>query len=144
MKKIIKGKVYDTDTARHIGWWENGQGNLDYIQETLYCKRTGEYFLYGDGGARTKYSKMQGTNSWSSGEMIIPLTYDAAREWAENHLNENDYLKEFEPITDDNTKTNCTFYMGNGTMEMLKEYARRQEKSVSECLENIIIDTVKK
>ena len=47
-------------------------------------------------------------------------------------------------MPDDNTKTNCTFYMGNETMEMLKEYARRQEKSVSECLENIIIDTVKK
>lgn len=144
MKKIIKGKIYDTDTARHIGWWENGQGNLDYIQETLYCKRTGEYFLHGDGGPRTKYSKMQGTNSWSSGEMIIPLTYDTAREWAENHLSEDDYLKEFEPVADDDNKINCSFYITGGTMELLKDYARRQQKSMSECLEDMIVETVKK
>ena len=144
MKKISNGKVYDTETARYIGDWDNKQCEQDYICEKLYCKRTGEYFLYGEGGPMTKYSKMEGANSWSSGEMIIPLIYDAARKWAEEHLKADDYLKEFEPMPDDNTKTNCTFYMGNETMEMLKEYARRQEKSVSECLENIIIDTVKK
>lgn len=146
MKKIINAKVYDTDTARYVGWWDNGcgQGDFDYVREELYCKRTGEYFLYGEGGARTKYSEMEGSNTWTSGAMIIPLTYDAAREWAEEHLKADDYLDEFEPMPDDNTKTNCTFYMGNGTIELLKEYARRQEKSVSECLENIIIDTVNK
>lgn len=145
MKKIINAKVYDTDTARHIGLWKNGQSSdLDYIQETLYCKRTGEYFLYGEGGPRTKYSKMIGANSWSGGEMIIPLTYDVAREWAENHLNENDYLKEFEPTADNDNKINCSFYITGGTMELLKDYARRQQKSMSECLENIIIDAVNK
>lgn len=146
MKKIINGKVYDTETARHIGRWENGcgGGDLDYVCEKLYCKRTGEYFLYGEGGARTKYSEMIGTNSWSSGEMIIPLTYNAAREWAEDHLEADDYLEEFEPKADDDNKINCSFYITGGTMELLKDYARRQQKSVSECLENIIIDTVKK
>lgn len=146
MKKIINGKVYDTDTARYVGSWENGcyQNDYNYVSEELYCKRTGEYFLYGEGGAGTKYSEMIGTNSWSSGEMIIPLTYDIARKWAEEHLKADDYLEEFEPMPDDNTKTNCTFYMGNGTIELLKDYARKQQKSMSECLENIIIDAVKK
>ena len=146
MKKIINAKIYDTDTARYVGWWDNGcgQGDFDYVSEELYCKRTGEYFLYGEGGARTKYSEMEGSNTWTSGAMIIPLTYDAARKWAEEHLKADDYLKEFEPIADDDNKINCSFYITGGTMELLKEYARRQQKSVSECLENIIIDAVNK
>lgn len=144
MKKISNGKVYDTETARYIGGWNNKQCEQDYICEKLYCKRTGEYFLYGDGGPRTKYSKMEGYNTWVGGEMIIPLTYDKAKEWAEEHLKADDYLKEFEPIADNNNKINCSFYITGGTMEMLKKYARRQQKSMSECLENIIIDTVNK
>lgn len=144
MKKISNGEVYDTETARYIGGWDNKHCEQDYICEKLYCKRTGEYFLYGDGGPRTKYSKMEGYNTWVGGEMIIPLTYDKAKEWAEEHLKADDYLKEFEPIADNNNKINCSFYITGGTMEMLKKYARRQQKSMSECLENIIIDTVNK
>lgn len=143
MKKIINAKVYDTDTARHIGWWENEQSDLDYVQETLYCKRTGEYFLYGEGGARTKYSTMQGANSWSSGEMIIPLTYDAAREWAENHLETEKYLKEFEIESDDESKTKRSFYISNMNVEKLKEYARKNELSVSESLDKLLYKALK-
>lgn len=146
MKKIIDGKVYDTDTARFIGKWSNGcyGGDYNYVYEELYCKRTGEYFLYGEGGAGTVYSEMVGSNSWSSGEDIELLTYNEAREWAEEHLTADDYLDEFEAIPEDDSKTRCTIYMKNETIELLKEYAKRQEKGISECLENIVLDAVKK
>ena len=47
MKKIIRGRQYDTDTAQRIGSWDNGLSgtDLEYTSETLYRKRTGEFFL---------------------------------------------------------------------------------------------------
>ena len=50
MKKIIKGKVYDTDTARELASWANGGNWRDFshLEETLYRKKTGEYFLHGE------------------------------------------------------------------------------------------------
>lgn len=54
MKKIINGKKYDTDTAKEVGYSNNGllSTDIDYIEETLYQKKTGEFFLYGEGGCK--------------------------------------------------------------------------------------------
>ena len=53
MKKIINGRKYDTETAKHIGSRSEGQpGNFEYFTEDLYLKKTGEFFLLGDGGPR--------------------------------------------------------------------------------------------
>lgn len=94
MKKIIKGKLYDTDTARRLGGDYGGEG-FSHWSEELYQKRTGEYFLYGHGGAMTKYAQALSDNSWSGGEKIMPLTFETARQWAEEHLSADTYAKEF-------------------------------------------------
>ena len=97
MKKIINGKLYDTDTAKNVGEWANA-GNwrdFNHIEETLYRKRTGEFFLYGEGGPMTKYAVSQGQNSWSGGEKIIPLSAAKAREWAEERLTADEYAEIF-------------------------------------------------
>ena len=45
MKKIINGKTYNTETAKEISEWSEGvYRDFTYIGETLYRKRTGEYF----------------------------------------------------------------------------------------------------
>ena len=101
MKKIINGKRYDTETAEEIGFWrtERSVTDFSYCEETLYRKRTGEFFIHGGGGARTKYaSESYGMYGW--GEAIVPLTYDEAREWAETHLDADRYEELF-PVTDD-------------------------------------------
>lgn len=97
MKKIINGKKYDTKTAALVGYWENGDdgGDLYYVHEELRRKRTGEYFLYGWGGACSKYGVSCGQNSWCGGEKITPLTEKEARAWAEEHLTADEYETEF-------------------------------------------------
>lgn len=97
MKKIINGKLYDTDTARMLGSWENTWDTRDFghVSEELYIKRTGEYFLYGEGGPSTRYAKTIGQNSWSGGAQIMPLSVEAAREWAEEHLSADKYAEIF-------------------------------------------------
>ena len=58
MKKIINGKVYDTDTAKLIGSWDNGiYGDLDSVSEDLYRKRTGEFFIFGHEGNEKRKPK---------------------------------------------------------------------------------------
>lgn len=96
MKKIISGLKYDTDTAQKMAYWDNNfPGNdFDWYSEILYRKRTGEYFLYGDGNANSKYSTSFGYKSRGGGEAIIPLTLEEAQKWAER-LDGEEYEKIF-------------------------------------------------
>ena len=93
MKKIINGKKYNTETATKLGDRWNGLAlnDLGRVYEELYRKKTGEYFLYGEGGALTKYSVSTGQNCWAGGKKIIPMTEDEAREWAEMWLDADEY-----------------------------------------------------
>lgn len=94
MKKIINGKLYDTDKARYLGGDSAGDGFSSWSEE-LYQKRTGEFFLYGEGGPMTKYAETVSGNTWTGGEKIMPLSLDAARQWAEEHLSADDYAEIF-------------------------------------------------
>lgn len=97
MKKIINNRLYDTDTAKFLGSWHNMADvrNFSYIHEELYRKRTGEFFLFGEGGPMSKYAVSCGQNSWSGGEKIIPLSPANAREWAEEKLTADEYAEIF-------------------------------------------------
>ena len=106
MKSIIKNKVYDTSTARFLGRYASEEtSSLDRTEESLYIKRTGEYFLFGEGGPRSRFAQYQGDGSFSGGWRIIPLSYDKAREWAEEHLDADQYISIFgEPDDEEGTE----------------------------------------
>ena len=93
MKKIINGKKYNTETANEVGYASSDLpvNDFGWWEETLYKKKTGEFFLYGSGNAASKYSTSCGQNCWSGGENIIPLTESAARSWAERYLSVDTY-----------------------------------------------------
>lgn len=96
MKKIINGKRYDTETAQLIG--SAGYSNRTdfcFWSEELYRKKTGEFFIYGEGGPASKYGRQIEQNTWSGGEQIIPLTLKEAQEWAEKYLDADKYEKVF-------------------------------------------------
>ncbi|MBQ1195338.1 MAG: hypothetical protein IIX44_03760 [Clostridia bacterium] len=95
MKMIINGKKYDTETATAVGMWDNERyGDFTHCREELHRKRTGEYFLYGQGGPMSKYSRSNG-NTTSGADDIIPLTEAEARAWAEKKLSADEYEKIF-------------------------------------------------
>lgn len=96
MKKIIAGKKYDTETAKKVGYWENHKQYTDFswFSETLYEKKTGEFFLHGEGNASSKYGEYYG-KMLCSGEEIIPLVEKEARAWAEAHLTGDQYEEIF-------------------------------------------------
>ena len=103
MKKVIKGRVYDTSTAKKISECDNGvYGNdINACSETLYRTKsfpyTGCYFLHGCGGANTKYATVL-DGSWGSGEKIIPLDEESAIEWAKGHMSEDAYKLAFKSL----------------------------------------------
>lgn len=103
MKKIINGKLYSTETAHFLGSWDNGciPGDFNYLAESLYLKRTGEYFIYGEGGPRSKYSVTCGQNGWSGGDAITPVSVDDSRQWAEDHLTADEYEEIFGTVSED-------------------------------------------
>lgn len=88
MRRIIKNKVYDTSTAKKIGTY---RGLFDNY-ESLYRKKTGEFFLHAYGGTNSK-------------ESIMPLTYDKAQEWAGTALTEEQYERIFFGVVDEYTET---------------------------------------
>ena len=143
MKRIINNKKYDTETAREIGNDNNGLGYRDFSHwsETLYCKRTGEYFLHGEGGPMTHYAVSCGSNSWSGGEKIIPLTYTDAREWAEKHLTTIQYEREFGEVTEDDSTTTLTLSMPQNVAELARRKAQESGKSLSAFIADLIRST---
>ncbi len=98
MKRVINGKRYDTDTADRVATWKNGYftNDFNYCAEDLYRKKTGEYFLHGEGGALSKYATSNGNNR-GYGEDIYPLTEDMAKSWTEQYAGE-DYEDIFGPV----------------------------------------------
>lgn len=82
MKKVIKGKVYDTDTAKQISYeGDTAHGTHREWENALFQKRTGEFFAY----------------AWtmSGGETIKPITADEARSWLEEHGTAEQYIAVF-------------------------------------------------
>lgn len=140
MKKIINGKVYDTDTAKELGSYGNGGSWRDFshVEETLYRKKTGEYFLYGKGGPMTRYAEATGQNQWSGGSRIMPMTYQEATQWAEEHLSADEYEEIFGTVVEDDTKRVVTYNLTVTAAEKLRRMAEQQGVSASELLESLI------
>lgn len=138
MKKVINGKRYDTDTAKEMAYTSYGySGDFQAWAETLYRKNTGEYFLYGKGGPASRYAVSTGMNQWSGGEKIIPLSIEAAQEWAENHLDADEYEKIFGAVEETEKRT-VTFSLPEAIIEKIARIASAQGLSKSDVIAQAI------
>ena len=139
MRKIINGKLYNTDSAHRIDVASfSNPRDFHYWEETLYQKKTGEFFLYGEGGPMTKYAVSTGLNQWRGGEKIIPLDVEGAQKWVEDHSDDEVYERLWGKIPEDDTKKAVTFYLSVGTAEKLKRLARDRGCSVGDVIENLL------
>ena len=87
MKKIINGKVYDTEKAAFIARSDHDNikdatGNA--CKQALYRKKTGEFFVHLEGTSITLHNIFQ--HDYRQGRGIYPLTYEQAAKWAEHEL----------------------------------------------------------
>lgn len=140
MKKIINGKAYDTATAKEVASWSDGTSFRDFhhIEEKLYQKRTGEFFLFGEGGPMTKYAESAGQNQWTGGSKIIPLDWESARKWAEQNLTAEEYEAVFGEVAEDDSRTVVTLSLSVWAVEKAKRVASQAGVSLSAYIESLI------
>ena len=86
MKRIIDGKIYNTETATKVASYSfSNRGDFHYYEDTLYRTAKGTYFLAGGGGPLSKYAVSRGNNTTSGGEYLWPLEDGEAMNWLEEH-----------------------------------------------------------
>ena len=137
MQKIIRGKKYNTDTAKEVCCYSNNLpfGDFDWVQETLYVKRTGEYFLHGKGGARSKYAVPDGV-FMGGGSEIIPLSEKEAQAFVEENGDTETYEKFFGEASEGETRT--TIILSETAKKKLQRLALEKRVSISQIVERLI------
>lgn len=141
MKRIIGGRQYDTAKAKAIGSRTAGGHSIRdfyYIYETLYRKRTGEFFLHGEGGALSQYRVVIAQNEYASGENIVPLSYETAREWAEKYLTVEEYEKTFGIVPEDDGATALYCQIDSSVLARARQEAARGEMTLGAWVERAL------
>lgn len=140
MKKILNNRLYDTDTARSLGSdsYSGSRSDFHWWHEELFIKRTGEFFLYGEGGPMSRYARTVGQNEWSGGEKIMPLTPARAREWAEEHLSADEYEAAFGLPSEDDSDVRMEFQVPAVLSAQLRQMASERGCSLTDLLLSLI------
>ena len=146
MRKIINGRTYNTQTAERVGEWSNGHYTSEfyYCGENLHRKRTGEYFLHGRGGPMSPYARSIGQNSWTGSEEIVPLTEAEAREWAEQHLDAEEYEEIFgeaeEAGSDLVTRERVNLTLANETIALLRRLSAETDVPMARMVDRAVME----
>ena len=139
MKKIIGQKRYDTDTAQEVGTYTcSNRSDFHYIKEVLYRKKTGEFFLHGEGGAASKYAETIEQNAWRGGEKIIPMPYEAAQVWAEERLTGDDYEAIFGEVAEDDGHEQIGCTVTAAAAAMLRRMSSTRGQTTGEIIEALV------
>lgn len=94
MRKIINGRIYDTETARKLFEADNDEmySSPFHVCETLYRTRTGYYFLHGVCGYLSAFSRTAAFAKVHS-ENIKIITETDAIEWVKHYGTDEDMKK---------------------------------------------------
>ncbi len=98
MKRIIEGRVYNTETASFVCDCSPAgfhRGNFEWEDTGLYRSPRGTFFLAGEGGPLSRWAEPEGHSGKRSGSGIRVLEEIEARELCERHGTEEDWLAAF-------------------------------------------------
>nr|DAJ20658.1 MAG TPA: ParG [Myoviridae sp. ctyhU11] len=145
MNKVIRGKRYNTESAKLVGTWEaNEPENSDFWEkEELYQKRSGEFFLIGQGGAQTQYARFSMGGESKPGVELRPIEPEEASDWAEEHLTADEYEALFGPVAEDGSRGRITLTLLNSTIETVRREAQRRKMNFNEYIEKLIAQQMK-
>lgn len=139
MEKIIKGKRYNTATAEAVAEHEYlYRSDFEWVHEILYQKRTGEYFLWGEGGPKSKYRKKVEQRVFVDGEGIKPLTIDEAKAFVEKYGTPEEYEKLFIIDEWDDETVPLNIYLPTPTFQRLKMASVEQKISMTQLVSELI------
>jgi hypothetical protein len=97
MKKVIDGKLYDTNEARCVAEFVSPEcvNDFNYYEEKLFLTKNGRWFLAGAGNAMSKYSERAVGGGSQAGDGLFPLEPEEALEWLEAYGDTEDILEHF-------------------------------------------------
>lgn len=141
MRKVVNGRLYDTDTARIIYDWDNGElcGDINYVAHELYRKKTGEFFLHIEGGPATSWAEARGLNGTRRGEHIVPVSYDEARALVERNADADVYEELFGLADDESTVVITVRGVDARAKALLDREASRTGRTLGEILSDCIL-----
>lgn len=87
MKKVINGKMYDTEADLAIAFYEvsDNTNSRYYFRESLHMTRGGEFYLHGTGGFFTQYAMICEDGSKAPGEDLILMPIEKTKRWVKLH-----------------------------------------------------------
>lgn len=97
MKKIIKGKMYNTETAKLIGTFDSSKhpNAEEGVYEELYQKENKEFFIYGKGKEPSVLCAPNDEEYCPNGEYCHVLDEETAKEWIAWYLDADVYIELF-------------------------------------------------
>ena len=143
MKRIIENRVYDTDTAKLIATVKNDRhigADRKTLEESLYQKKNGEFFLYRPNLAGTDAAHNIGISSCPHDKEnhIFALTYEQACKWGESEMSADDWLAVFGEPEEDDSKAQIHVNLSKAAIIKLKQAAQKDGQTVSAYIENWI------
>lgn len=84
MKKVINGKLYDTNTAEEICDFYNNMTGFKQYSKTLMKTEKGQYFFFEDGGALSCMCEPCGNGQTGSSNITL-CTEEEAEEFAQKN-----------------------------------------------------------
>jgi hypothetical protein len=88
MIRIVNGKRYNTETAEllcNISRGGYSRSDFAYDDTDLYVTKNGNFFIAGEGGARSRWSQTVGQNQWTGGSGLRPIDKADARTLLEQY-----------------------------------------------------------
>ena len=140
MKKVLDGKVYDTETAKLIGKKiERSNGKLIgwEVNEWLYLTKSGNYFIHGCGGELSDYCVYK-NGVVRSGEKIKPVTLEQAKHWGEENLDGSAFISEFGEPEEPDEKSRVTLYLKESSRQTLQHEKVTTGKSISAIVDELV------
>jgi hypothetical protein len=137
MYKVIHGKKYNTDTAKLLGTWRAEVSSTDYkyFEEYLYRTKSGNFFIYGEGGPDSPYRQQVEYNTWKGSESIIPISFEQAKIWAEEHLDSDEYKAIFGSVK---LASNATLTISAGALKRLRQIQSQSGKTLKAIIDEML------
>jgi len=97
MKRIVNGKVYNTETAELVHEWWNGRSTSDFRHRSkdLYRTKKGAWFILHAGGPMTDMAVSCGSNNYTGSKSIEPISEGDVLAFLETHGGEEVLEKYF-------------------------------------------------
>jgi len=99
--------------------------------EILFCKKSGEYFLYGI------YEKVV-SGAWIEKEEILPMEYEDAEEWVRNNICDRDFNAEF--MINSAGKVFLHAQISKTALNIAKRNVAREKISLTAYIEQLILE----